>query len=238
MYFYNIEETMIVKYEVELNYIKLKELKKEIINNCSLIIHKEEESTNSIILFDTVYMRNYRSIKTNKKDFKTKKSIHLVSYDLYSPPYLVILINELLKENFSVINEIMNYKENFSIEEPEIRERYNELVNELYDPDYVKIYKNPVQEEEDKNRIILLKELEELLTNYQNKKIENSEKTNVDKYRLKVLECIRLKKINSMPIEALTMIQTFFDESKEKTLNKTLNKMLKRKLINDEKKEF
>lgn len=238
MYFYNIEGTMIVKYEVKLNYPKLKELKKEIIDNCSLIEHKTEESTNSLILFDSVYMRNYRSIKTNKKDFKTKKNIYSISYDLYNPPYLITLINELLKENFSIITEILNYKENFSIEESEIKNRYNELLNELYDPDYVKIYKNPVQEEEDKNRIILLRELEELLTNYQNKKVENSKKNNVESYRIKVLNCIKLKEIKKYPIEMLIELQDFFDESNEKTVGKTLNKILTRKLINDEKKEF
>lgn len=238
MYFYNIEGTMIIKYEVKLNYKKLKELKKEIIDNCSLIKHQIEETINPIIVFNSIYMRNYKSIKTNKKDFKTKKSIYLVTYDLYNPPYLVELINELLKENFSIITEILNYKENFSIEVFEIKDRYNKLLNELYDPDYVKIYKSQVQEDDSKNRLNLLRELEKLLSNYQIEKEEHSKKTDIEKYRLKVLDCIKLKEIQKLPIEYLSFVQDFFNESNEKTISKTLNKILTRKLLNDEKKEF
>ena len=44
MYFFDLDETIIVKYEVKLNIDKLKKLKKEIINNCSMIEHKSYET--------------------------------------------------------------------------------------------------------------------------------------------------------------------------------------------------
>lgn len=238
MYFYNVEGTMIVKYEVQLDYRKLKELKKQIIDNCSLIEHKKEESTTAIIYFNSGYIKNYKSEKTNKKDFKTKRNIYSVSYDVYEPPYLVYLINELLKENTSVITEILNYEEIFDVEESKIKNKYDELLKKIYNPDYVKIYKNPVPEQEDKSRIDSLRELEKLLTDYQKEKEENNKKTNIEKYRMDVLNCIFLKEIQKLPIEYLSFVQNFFSESTEKTLDKTLKKILTKPLINNKKEEF
>lgn len=238
MYFYNIEETMIVKYKVQMDYKKLKGLKQEIIEKCSLIEHKKEESTSSIIRLNSMYMKNYKSEKTNKKDFKTHKCIYSISYDIYTPPHLVDLINELLKENFSIIPEILDYKEYFNIEQSEIKDRYNELLNELYDPDYVKIYKDPNPKPENPNRREMLREMEKLLDDYQKKVEENSKKTKVDDYRIKVLNCLRLKEVKQYPIAMLAELYDFFDESTEKTVNKTLNKIITKKLIKDEKEEY
>ncbi len=234
MYFYNLEGTMIVKYKVKLDYKRLKELKFKIIDNCSLIEHKKEESPSAIIRLNSAHMKNYKSEKINTKD----EDIYSISYDLYYPPHLVELINELLKQNFSIIPEIIDYKEYFDIDYSIIKDRYYELLNELYDPDYVKIYKDPNPKPENPNRREMLKELEQMLTDYQNKIEENSKKTKLDEYRIKVLNCMRLQKVKQYPIAVLSELYDFFDESTEKTVNKTLNKILNKQLIKDEKEEY
>ena len=224
MYFFDLDETIVVKYEVEINNEKLKKLKKEIIKKCSMIEHKSYETINPLSQFNFYYMKNYKKEKTNKKDFETKKDIYLISYDLYNPPYLVTLIDELLLGNTSVINDIKNYHESFSINEPSINDKYKKLLDLLYDPDYVKIYGVPENQEEKRNRVKLLKEMEDLLTNYKNKKINNSKEKNIDDYRIEVLDCITMKQIETISLESLVKIQRFFDKSNEKSLNKTLKK--------------
>lgn len=225
MYFYDLEGVNVVKYEVNLDINKLNQIKREIINNCSIIEHKSYETTNPIIKFESPYMKNYKSEKTNKKDFKTKKQIYIVSYDLYNYPYLVKLINELLLGNTSVIDEIKNYKENFSIEEPSINKEYNRLLS-LLEKEDIKIVGAQESEEEKQKRIHNLKKLEILLTNYQQEKVLYSKNNNIEEYKLKVLECIKLKKINSISLEVFLDMQNFFNDSTPQNLHNTLKKII------------
>lgn len=227
MYFYNLEGTIIIKYKVDLNITRLKKIKQDIIDNCSEINNKSYETTNPP-LFNHKYIKNYKKEKTNKKDFETKSDIYLVSYDFYNPPYLVTLIDELLLGNTIVINEIKKYKENFCIDNSNIQEQYKELLSKIYDKEDIKIYGAIQDESEKERRKVLLKDMESLLTKYQNQK-----KPLIDEYRLQVLECINLKVLKSIPLDNLLEVQNFFSDSTEQTLNKNLYKILEKKLIKE-----
>lgn len=232
MYFYDLEDITIVKYEVKINISELKKLKKEIIKNCSRIVHKSYETTQ----FPNVFLnniKNYNSQNTGRKD-ENNNDIYLVSYDLYIYPYLVTLINELLLNNMSVINELQEYQEIYSIEQMDINGEYKKLLDKINSKEDIKIVGTNESEEDRKKRKQLLKEMEKLLTNFENQNSINSKSTEIDKYRLKVLNCINLKKIGNLSLKTFIEIQDFFTDSTEKVLNKNLIKILNRPLIKEE----
>lgn len=232
MYFYDLEDITIVKYEVKINISELKKLKKEIIKNCSRIVHKSYETTQ----FPNVFLnniKNYNSQNTGRKD-ENNNDIYLVSYDLYIYPYLVTLINELLLNNMSVINELQEYQEIYSIEQMDINGEYKKLLDKINSKEDIKIVGTNESEEDRKKRKQLLKEMEKLLTNFENQNSINSKSTEIDKYRLKVLNCIDLKKIGNLSLKTFIEIQDFFTDSTEKVLNKNLIKILNRPLIKEE----
>lgn len=218
MYFYNIEETMIVKYKVNLNVTRLRNIKKQIIKKCSNPIFNSYETTNPPIQFDYPNITNYKLVKSDDKKFQ-------VSYDLYNVPYLVTLIKKLLLGNTNVISEIQNYQEFPSMEDPYVNEKYQILLSKLYDKEDIKIYG---AEENKQKRIVLLKELENLLSTYENKRLNNIKHDMVDRYRIKTLECIDLKFIKSISLKDFIELQCFFYNSDDKEMCEDLQKILKK----------
>jgi len=225
MYFYNLEGTMIIKYKVDLNVTKLKKLKQEMINNCSQITNKTYETIETL-LFDSQYVKNYKRENTNKKDFDTNKDIFLVSYDLYNPPYLVILIDQLLLGNTIVINKIKKYNEIYCVDNSFIQEQYQNLLSSIYGEEDIKIYGEHPDETKKERKKQLLKEMEKLLNMYET---QNKNNDLIEGYRLQVLECINLNVIKTISLNMLFDIQDFFNDYTEQTINKDLYKILQKK---------
>ena len=197
----------------------------QIINECSEIVHKSYETVNPSSHFNQSYVKNYLAQKNTKKD-ENNNDIYLISYDLYNVPYLVTLIDSLLNGNTSVINELQNYKECFSIENSEISDTYNTLLNELNSIEDIKVYGAEENIEDKINRKNLLKQMEELLTSHESKrkKFYNSDKLN--KYRLLVLNCINFKLIKKLDLKSFIEVQEFFQCSTHNELSKNLQKIL------------
>ena len=227
MYYYDIEDFEIVKYEVELNIEKLNLLKIQIVNECSEIVHKSYETVNPSSHFNQSYIKNYLAQKTEKKD-ENNNDIYLISYDLYNVPYLVTLIDSLLNGNTSVINEIQNYKECFSIENSEICDTYNTLLNELNSVEDIKIYGVQENMEDKSKRKDLLKQMEELLTKYQSERKVSYDAKKIEKYRERVLNCIDFKLVKRISLKKFIEVINFFEHSSKKELSGNLQKILKR----------
>lgn len=226
MYYYEMDELNVIKYKFDLNINKLNFLKKQIIKDCGKIIHKSLETTNVLNYFNNRYVNNLEVHITEKKD-DNNKNIYLVSYDLYNVPYLVSLIDRLLNKDISAINEIINYKESFSIENPEISEDYNILLDEINSKDNIKIYGIKENPNKKLKREKLLKKMEELLTDYELKTVNNYDNEKINKYRKLLLESINIRPIKTLNIKEFIEVQSFFLDSKQSELSNNLKKIIK-----------
>jgi len=116
MYYFKIKEDSIVKCQVNLDVEKLRQLRTEIIENCSQITHEKYETTKLPI--QTEHIKNYHEKKLDKP-YKTEKDriiemlfgivdidTYLVEYDYYHYHKLVELIDRLLEGNTYVIKII------------------------------------------------------------------------------------------------------------------------------------
>lgn len=68
-YYYNLKEDSIVRYIVSIDYEYLKELRKQIIDNCSIIEHKHYKTTKQPKYFSDEHIRNYHSEELGIKSY-------------------------------------------------------------------------------------------------------------------------------------------------------------------------
>lgn len=203
MYYYVKNNDKIEKYEVQFDKEKLKKLRIEIINNCSEITHKEYDDTREPNYFDYLKIRNYKRKEIGKvegRDYQPDKTLYHLSYDEYIFPYLVTLIDRLLADDIEALNEIFNQvtkKETLPIEL-----RIQTLSNEI----------DKISNLDTKKKI---KELEKLQKLIETQKL-NSNQLPVTIYYPKVQQLINLIYINSMKIEDIERLESFFGANAQK----------------------
>lgn len=224
MYYYNIENENIIKYEVSIDKENLEKLKREIIEKCSEISHIHEETVGLPNFHDYEHIRNYkynfvRSVEKN--DFYgTTIDVYLVDYDYYEHPDLANHIWYLLRGDTSIISQIINPQiENIDEEKNIMNEQQQiiEILNNKKDSDITK-------------QLELLKENQEKLKEYKAKKELNKNQVSVEPYYQKVLECISFKEISKISLQDLLNIQEFLSNVNEFTLDTSLEKVLKLQL--------
>lgn len=112
MYYYKIKGDKVVKLEVEIDTEKLIKLRQDIIDNCSEIKHERYTTTQPInpVLFKDIKNFSKKIVgKINYNDFRsTVKDEYLVEYDKYYYPEIIQYIDNLLKGDLSMIEEINN----------------------------------------------------------------------------------------------------------------------------------
>ena len=128
--YYKLEDNFIIKYIVNIDKIKLEEIKKIIIDKCSIISHIKYESENAFYLTnnkDSEIIKNYqeqvREVNENNKISK----IYTISYDYYSFDMLVNIINALLNDQY----EFIDYLYNANFKENEKKQQLIALKNDL-----------------------------------------------------------------------------------------------------------
>lgn len=220
MFFYSIENEYVVKYKISLDEIRLKNLRKEIIENCSTIIHKKYETCNPPKdRYNYEKIRNYNEKKIGEyeyRDYLDVQDIYLVEYFYYEHPTLVRLIEELLKGNNSVINEIKNPKiENIDEEEIILKEQKEiiELLNNNKNNDISK-------------QLYLLKENQKKLEDYNKRKELNQNQISPKKYYKEVFDCITFEEISKIKLKHILEIQEFLLDSNIETIDLECNKIL------------
>lgn len=216
MFYFKYNDDVIEKYKVNFDKDKIENLKKEIINNCSIINHIEYESDYSPKFVDEI-IRNFLCVPTGKTKeyFEESRKIYLYSYDEYIPPYLVKLINELLNDNSKIIDEILNYDVCIKSSVDDKIEMVNQEFNKID-------FENTIK------KIEKLKELELLLK----EKELNSNQKNIYLYYIQLVELIRFDLIDKLSISELDRVESFLEielankiingNSKEKAFVKTL----------------
>ena len=197
MLYFRKNDDVIEKYQIDFDKEKIKKLKQEIINNCSLIKHIEYESDYTPILSNEI-VKNFTYTRTGKEReyFEETRDIYHYSYDKYEPPYLVALINQLLllNDNSKVIDQILNYEiASKSTIDDKIELAYKEF--KKIDPE------NATKKAEK------LKELENLL---KAKKL-NINQQNIELYYNQLMELIKFNLIDSLPINELNKIESFLE---------------------------
>ena len=217
IYFKNNGE-IIEKYNVTFDKEKLDELNKNIINNCSFIQHKEFRSDYSPRFSNKDLIKNFKYSYVGEKEYlEETRDVYLYSYDEYIPPYLAQLIDRLLRDDVTVVDEILNY--NIS-NESQIDDRINMLNNKLIQ----------IGDKDINKKKLLLKELENLL----NIKDLNQGQQSTDLYYNSLMELIKFDLVDLLNTRELTKVEVFLgiqltnkvmvSESENKVFIKSLKK--------------
>ena len=216
MFYFRKDDEVIEKYQVSFDKEEIEKLKKKIINNCSFIKHEEYESDYSPRFTDEI-IRNftYTPIGKEKEYFEETRDIYRYSYDVYKPPYLVELINQLLNGNLKAIDEILNYDIS---SKSSIDDRIN-----LANQEFNKIVPEDITKKKEK-----LKELEDLVKARELNKGQQS----IDAYYNQLIGLIKFDLVDSLSISELGRIESFLEidlssrveisNSKEKSFVKSL----------------
>ena len=220
MIYYELDDKVINKYEITYDINRLNEIKKEIINNCSKIEHVEIEREYSFNdnYFENKLVKNHTSESIGFKEYYDgTRSVYLHRFDLLTPPNLVELIDRLLSDDKSVINEIYSYQDEKVSFDKEIDEKNKEIDN--------------INNSEVDKKIEKLKELKKLLA----LKYINRKQKSTKEYYIKLLDYIYVTFISSVNINDSNIINDFFnmefniengnitftnDDNKEKIINK------------------
>lgn len=192
-YFYNNGKT-IFKQEITFYKDDVNKLRKEVINKCSFITHKEYDSDYEPNI-DERYIRNFtRKFVGYKEYFEEYRRIYHYSFDQLNIPYLVSLIDRLLKNDSTVIYEIdhYDYTSEYNIDN-EIKQK--QLECELCNN---KNYSKKIE---------LLKELERLM---KTKKLNRNQLSTKD-YYYNLLSYIQRKNICELDKKVLDKVSSFID---------------------------
>lgn len=226
MYYFRKEKDVIVKYKTILDVEKLKKLRCEIIDKCSLIIHKCYKTTHRPNEYDYDHIRNYKEKKIGVIEYNDFYSMpedqYLVEYDYYKHTSLVTLIDILLEGNINVIDEIIklqdsNMKSEILKEELELLNEQNEIINNL----------NNAEINNRDKQIELLNLSQKKLQDFKKKKDLNKNQVSEIIYCSQILECITLEKIDTININKVLLVKQFFSYSTEKNYDIDVNKILK-----------
>ena len=196
MIYYELDGKTVNKYNIQCNINRIKELKEEIINNCSKMKHVEIEREYS---FQDTYFKNKTVRNHNCENigfneyYDGSRSVYLHTFDLLTPPKLVNLIDRLLNDDKTVINEIFNYQEEKVSFEKEIDDKNKEI--------------DSIDNSDVDEKIKKLNELKELL----NLRNLNWYQESTKDYYTKLLNYISVEFIGSLNIDEENKVQTFFD---------------------------
>lgn len=174
----------ITKYDVIINKEKLLNVRKKIIDNCSVILHIKGEFFKEPDYYDTDRYRNYKSQKIGMiradRDSYDSRVMYLIEYDCYDYPMIVKHIDQLLSGNMSVVDEIKNYKDynaNNKYITAQIKKQLED--NKIY------LEINPF--EKSKANIESIKEEINKVTEYQER---NKNQKSTDEYIVEILSCL------------------------------------------------
>lgn len=239
MYYIEQIDNQLIKYEVELDVEKLKELKKQIINDCGRIEHKSYDGTSDSSEFDYLHVANYSKKKIgchepNDDLFYSSQDIYHFDYDYYHDTELVSIIDKLLNGETNVIFNLM-YKivgqqplEYLEQLEQEVKNKIVELNKEMTTADNMVIVKIA---DRIKNLSSQLKEIEK------NKELNKNRKSDLEYYS-DVLECVKLEEVARIEVSTIEeyntlhkKINSFFISANSTSINQDVDKELYKRLV-------
>ena len=196
MIYYELDDKVINKYEITYDINRINEIKEEIINNCSRIDHVEFEREYSFNdnYFENKLVKNHTSEPIGFNEYYDgTRSVYLHRFDLLTPPNLVELIDRLLSDDKSAVNEIYFYQEEKVSFDKEIDAKNKES--------------DSINNSDVDKKINKLKELKELLE----LKYINRDQKSTKEYYIKLLDYIHVTFISSVNINDSNIINDFFN---------------------------
>ncbi len=203
MIYFKKNDKEIKKYEVSFDRKKVEKLKKEIIDKCSLIEHKEYES--DYAPYDYTYIKNFAEpVAVGEMEYDTEiRTVYLYSYDLIIPPQLVKLIDRLLNGSESALDDIKNYDTSIKDELGEqIKKKSEEFDN--------------IPNENIKERLAKLEEINELLK----KQKLNINCQPIEPYYNRLLALITEELVDSIPLQDVERVESFLNVDLTKDIEK------------------
>ena len=215
MYYYKIENDLINKYQIIIDEESLQNLRNEIYLKQRIIRHHEDKTTIHHHCKPYGY-ENYTQKFIGQKD---GENVYLEIYDTFETPYLVKIIDEILKDNFSAFIKLNDYKEDLNeennLEYKNLIDKFNSLIKQINRKEYNNLDEiNSTLKKTYTDLENLNKEIEEYnkKTNDEFKKIS---------YKEKIFNCFTYKLVKSYPI---SLINELLD--KLNMLNKELEPLI------------
>jgi len=212
MYFYADKEDRIEKYLVTFDEGLLIELRKEIIDNCSLIEHCEydaaygpfsmfgKDSTKDNEYCIKNYSENFLYVRESRDSLQyPDEDIYHFSYDKYIFPKIVFYIDEILKGNFQVLKKA---PESFEASKY-FKDKIEEVSKELDAIDNLDVDKKQ-------------KKLEELKKLVKKAKLNENQKS-TNKYLERLNNLISLKSVDTISIEEIARVDSFYEKETKYT---------------------
>lgn len=219
VYYYDVRDGYINKYLVEVNKEYLKKIRKEIIDNCSIIEFKKYKTVKEPDFLRDEHIMNYKSEKVRKISyndfFSEDEDEYLVSYNYYNFSVLVGIIDDLLNDNTSSIGLLDS----------------NSLLKSNVDNDVIKSdydLKEQIKELVDKG---LYNEIDELVqSKMADIVLKNQERVMLEKkYLIFIKQAVNLYFRDKIALKDLENINFFFkDIDFENNVSDNLVKVLKK----------
>ena len=215
MYYFKKEDDCLVKYNVKLDIEQLKKIRWEVIDKCSLIIHKCYKTTHRPNEYDYEHIRNYKEKKVGVIEYNDFYSMpedeYLVEYDYYQHPHLISLIDSLLEGKINVIDEIIklqdsNIQSEILKEELDLLNEQNEIIGNL---------NRSTINNRDK-QIEMLNSSQKKINDFKKKKELNKNQVSEIIYCSKILECIHFLFIDKIELYKIEEVNNFYKNSMEK----------------------
>ena len=205
------KEKQLEKYLVSYDKEELEKLKLEIIDNCSVITHREYVGKFGPYHFDELKYRNYSEEKVGERKHNNietyTENIYHYSYDQYDFPYLVTIIDNILKNDVNALKELFYPDTKKEVLFIEIVQMHRKELDETS-------YANP------KEKIDKINEFKEFLKNGE----KNKEQKSVWEYYHKVKELLTFTLIDIMALDNLYNFEKFFGVELSKNIKKKIYK--------------
>ena len=191
---------IIEKYEIVFEKDKLENLKKRIINNCSEIDYYEIESDCSPEFNDRDYIKNFDfTFIKRKENHEEIREIYRYTYEKYTPPYLVILIDSLLSGNMLALSRILEYDASEKVDiDGKIEKVKNELVELIKTEDFDIDKKDSLDAE---------------LKRLKHKQRLNRNQQSVSSYYKELLKLIKFELVDTISMEDAKKAEMFFERT-------------------------
>lgn len=163
---------------------KLLKIRNEVIESCSEIIHYDYEDTNGPSIRSSLKIRNFISFPISKSS-RTEGKVYRFVYEEYKFPYLVYIIDRILKNDRNAIDELYNM--DFSKEIIPFENKIEKISCEL----------DSIPNRNIKDKKAKLEELENLLVHAE----YNKRQVSIVPYYQMVIDLLEMHKINSESLQ-------------------------------------
>ena len=220
-----VRDPYISKYEVEIRRERLEAIKEEMILSCSEIKHHSYKTTNGFVSCDN-RITNFHTSKIRTSEENNGLEEYLVEYDEIIYPYEVKLIEKVLKEDNTALEELLDI-----ISNPKRVSKENKYQNKL------------LETKEKRNAIcdllsygvLVLNQLDETINSLEDHIERNKDRRPVFDFYQSLRESFIFHNADMLSLRDFDRTLSFFDYTDDKSVfNNKINR-IKRKVLKTDK---